>query len=195
MINESCRVLRHEDIGAGYRIIEFNAPQIAASAVPGQFVHVKVPGLEESALRRPFSIFNADGDVLSLMYKTVGRGTSTLSKVSEGDIVEVMGALGHGFPVKCGGAALLVGGGFGVAPLYFLSRRLRENGVGDIRLFVGGRTNCRASRSLVSRFMQRRMMVRSARTGSSRCRSIAIFRNCARPAAHSRCSRAVPMGC
>lgn len=140
MTNECCRVLRHEDIGAGYRIIDFNAPQIAAAAIPGQFVHVKVPGLEESALRRPFSIFNAEGEVLSVMYKTVGRGTSALSRVVVGDEVEVMGALGHGFPVKCEGTALLVGGGFGVAPLYFLSRRLIENGVGDIRLFVGGRT-------------------------------------------------------
>ena len=59
MTDERCKVLEHEDIGAGYRRIAFDAPQIAASAAPGQFVHVRVPGLETSALRRPFSIFNA----------------------------------------------------------------------------------------------------------------------------------------
>ena len=54
-----------------------------------------------------------------------------------------MGPLGHGFPLKCDGSALLVGGGFGVAPLYFLARRLKELGQpndGAIVLFVGGRT-------------------------------------------------------
>ena len=54
MTNEKCKVLEHVDIGAGYRRIVFDAPQIASAAEPGQFVHVRVPALEESALRRPF---------------------------------------------------------------------------------------------------------------------------------------------
>ena len=60
MTNEKCRVVSHREIGSGYRYIEFEAPAIAASATPGQFVHVRVPALEKSALRRPFSIFNAE---------------------------------------------------------------------------------------------------------------------------------------
>ena len=139
MTDEKCKVIEHRELGSGYRFISFEAPKIAEDATPGQFVHVRVPGLEASALRRPFSIFNAEEGRLELLYKTVGRGTAALNGVKPGDVVSVMGPLGHGFPLKCNGSALLVGGGFGVAPLYFLARRLLAVGVKP-SLFVGGRT-------------------------------------------------------
>ena len=141
MTDEKCNVIEHRELGSGYRFISFEAPGIAAEATPGQFVHVRVPGLEKSALRRPFSIFNAEGGRLELLYKTVGRGTTALNAVAPSDVVSVMGPLGHGFPLKCGGVALLVGGGYGVAPLYFLARRLLADAQAPVvKLFVGGRT-------------------------------------------------------
>ena len=141
MINEKCQVLAHEDRGSGYRYLRLAAPEIVRTAAPGQFVHLKVPGLENSALRRPFSIFNAEAGELELLYKQVGRGTLAMGEIAVGETVEVMGPLGHGFPLDCRGAALLVGGGFGVAPLYFLARMLKaKGGCAAIRLFVGGRT-------------------------------------------------------
>ena len=139
MIDEKCKVIEHRELGSGYRFISFEAPKIAETAEPGQFVHVRVPALEPSALRRPFSIFNAEEGRLELLYKTIGRGTAALNAVEPGDVVSVLGPLGHGFPLKCNGSALLVGGGFGVAPLYFLARRLLAVGVKP-SLFVGGRT-------------------------------------------------------
>ena len=141
MTNETCKVVEHRELGSGYRFIAFDAPKIAAAATPGQFVHVRVPGLETSALRRPFSIFNAQDGRLELLYKAVGRGTAAMTALKAGDEVSIMGSLGHGFPVKCAGAALLVGGGYGVAPLYFLARRLLALAQPPaIKLFVGGRT-------------------------------------------------------
>ena len=143
MTDELCRVVEHEDMGSGYRRLLLDAPAIASGAQPGQFVHLRVPALEASALRRPFSIFNAADGQLELLYKTVGRGTAALNGLGVGETVSVMGPLGHGFPLKCEGAALLVGGGFGVAPLYFLARALKELGQpkdGAVVLFVGGRT-------------------------------------------------------
>ena len=140
MTNEKCRVLVHEDLGSGYRRIVFDAPAIAAASAPGQFVHVRVPGLEMSALRRPFSIFNAEDGKLELLYKRVGRGTAVLNELAVGAEASVLGPLGHGFPEACDGVPLLVGGGYGVAPLYFLSRRLMAAGLKPV-LFVGGRTS------------------------------------------------------
>lgn len=142
MINEKCVVAEHVEIGAGYRYLVLEAPQMAAGLVPGQFVHVRVPALEESALRRPFSVFDADGGRVTVLYKTVGRGTAALNAAKPGDEVDVMGPLGHGFPSKCAGAALLVGGGYGVAPLHFLAKRLVASGFDRerVHLFVGGRT-------------------------------------------------------
>ena len=142
MKDEICTVIEHREVAPTYRYLKLSAPSIAAEAKPGQFVHLRVPGLEKSALRRPFSIYNAEGGELELLYKTVGRGTAALNLVEPGESVSVMGPLGHGFPETCTGEALLVVGGFGVAPLYFLARRLiAQPGHGKVKLFVGGRTS------------------------------------------------------
>ncbi len=138
-INERCRVLEHYDAGPGYKFLVLAAPKMAAELVPGQFVHVKVPSLEASALRRPFSVFDAEDGKVTLLYKQVGRGTAALARAGVGDEMDVLGPLGHGFPVSCNGTPLLVGGGYGVAPLHFLAKRLLRKGLKPI-LFVGGRT-------------------------------------------------------
>ena len=141
MVDAAASVVEHSEIGSGYRWIVFDAPEMAAALAPGQFVHVRVPALEQSALRRPFSVFDAADGKVTVLYKTVGRGTAALNSVRVGDVVSVLGPLGHGFPVKCGGAALLVGGGFGVAPLHFLARVLKAAGHDDVKVFIGGRTS------------------------------------------------------
>ena len=142
--NEQAKVILHEDCGPGYRLLVLDAPQVVADARPGQFVHVKVPALEASALRRPFSIFNAEDGRLEILYKAVGRGTFALNGVRPGETVEVLGPLGRGFPETCRGTPLLVGGGYGVAPLYFLARRLLQTpklpNPQTPKLFLGGRT-------------------------------------------------------
>ena len=141
---EIAAVLSLEDLGSGYRRLRLAAPAAAAAAAPGQFVHVRVPALDASAMRRPISVCDADpaAGALTLLFKVVGRGTAALAAVREGDRVDLMGPLGNGFPLPPdGAAALLVGGGYGVAPLYFLARTiLARGGAGAIHLFAGGRT-------------------------------------------------------
>ena len=142
MIDEKCKVVSHEDIGSGYRCLVLEAPQMVAELVPGEFVHVKVPALEPSALRRPFSVFDAADGQVTVLYKTVGRGTAALNGVQPGDELSVLGPLGHGFPLKCDGEALLVGGGYGVAPLHFLAKKFAQAaGLPRPKLFIGGRTS------------------------------------------------------
>ena len=151
MIDERTKVVEHTEIGAGYRYLVLEAPQMAGALQPGQFVHVRVPALEKSALRRPFSVFDAEDGRVTLLYKTVGRGTAALNAVRPGDEIAVMGPLGHGFPLKCGGVPLLVGGGYGVAPLHFLAKRMVRSCASLtsgqetaspflVKLFLGGRT-------------------------------------------------------
>ena len=140
MRDEKAKTVEHAELGSGYRRLVVEAPAMAAELAPGQFVHVRVPALEKSALRRPFSVFDADAASgrVTVLYKTVGRGTAALNAVKPGEPVQVMGPLGHGFPTKCDGTALLVGGGYGVAPLHFLAKALR--GRAPVKVFVGGRT-------------------------------------------------------
>jgi len=92
------------------------------SSAPGQFAMVRIPQHRDLVLRRPFSIFDADGHRLTLLYKVVGRGTAALSRCLPGTQLDIVGPLGNGFPQDMGGhRLLLVAGGYGVAALYRLA--------------------------------------------------------------------------
>jgi dihydroorotate dehydrogenase electron transfer subunit len=131
-------VLEHVDIGSGYRRLTLSAPSVCPRVKPGQFIHLRVPGLEESLLRRPFSIYRAEDGALSILYKQVGRGTRELALLPVGGSADFIGPLGNGFPLPAPDHAtpVLVAGGYGVAPLYLLARHLGRKGV----VFVGGRS-------------------------------------------------------
>ncbi|AFU14530.1 MULTISPECIES: dihydroorotate oxidase B electron transfer subunit [Bacillus] len=106
---------------------------------PGQFVHIKVAEGIAPLLRRPISICNVDQEKneFTMLYRAEGQGTKTLATRKQGEMVDVLGPLGHGFPVEeaeTGQTALLVGGGIGVPPLYELSQRLVAKGVRVIHI-------------------------------------------------------------
>ena len=70
-MDHECRIKRNEPLKSGYWRIVFEAPEIAAAARGGQFVHVKITPMKDRILRRPFSISNADpvtGE-LTVVYK------------------------------------------------------------------------------------------------------------------------------
>ena len=93
---------------------------------PGQFVELTVDGCY---LRRPISVCDAENDVLTLVFKTVGKGTEKMSNMSVGKKVDMLVGLGNGYDIsKSGERPLLVGGGIGVPPLWLLCRRLIEKG-------------------------------------------------------------------
>lgn len=133
------RVLAHEPFKGAYRLLRLACAPCAASAKPGQFVHLRIPGIEPSALRRPFSISGVDADGgLEVLYKAVGRGTHAMTALVPGAPVNLMGPLGNGFPAVCTPPHLpvLVAGGYGVAPLSFLASRLNQTGIA----LIGGRS-------------------------------------------------------
>ena len=104
-------------------VLAGDVPELAA----GSFVELSVPNCY---LRRPFSVCASDKGTLTLIYKVVGRGTDLMSRFPAGTEVETIAGLGQGFHVeRSSHAALLVGGGLGVAPLYQLARVLRKQGV------------------------------------------------------------------
>lgn len=105
----------------------FHAPEIAAEAQPGQFVNIRVSEGPHPILRRPISIFYADGEDISILIKIVGEGTQLLSEFMERDRLDVIGPIGRPFRIQPS-PALLVAGGVGVAPMHFLGRRLIEAG-------------------------------------------------------------------
>ena len=93
---------------------------------PGQFVNIKLDGLY---LRRPISVNDVCGNVLTIIYKVVGAGTEVMSKMVKGDKLDVLTGLGNGYDLsKSGDTPLLIGGGVGVPPLYMLAKKLIEKG-------------------------------------------------------------------
>lgn len=99
---------------------------------PGQFISVFC---ENYTLRRPFSIMNFKNGILSLLFKLKGGGTEYISKLKTGDRIDFTGPFGNGFEIK-DEKALLIGGGVGIAPLYYLRNVLRENNAEHF--FMGG---------------------------------------------------------
>ena len=94
----------------------------SAITAPGQFVNIRIEGLY---LRRPLSVCDVEGDELTLLYKTVGKGTAAMTAMAPGDTLDLLTGLGNGYDLAPAGKnPLLIGGGVGVPPLYLLCRRL-----------------------------------------------------------------------
>ncbi len=127
---EKSQILLKETISDDIFRLTLQAPAIAGAAHPGQFVMLQVENSLDPLLRRPFSIHQvaADGSV-QILFKVVGKGTAKLSRLTTGDTVDCIGPLGRGFPLERMDRLCLVGGGMGIAPLYFLAKRLLQAGI------------------------------------------------------------------
>ena len=92
----------------------------------GQFVNIKLDGLY---LRRPISVCDCEGDVLTLIYKVVGKGTEQMARMTAGEELNILTGLGNGYDLSLSGdKPLLLGGGVGVPPLYMLAKKLIAEG-------------------------------------------------------------------
>ena len=106
-----------------YRVttIEMDA---AIGALPGQFLMIWIPGVGE----RPMSIGNSDP--LTISVANVGKVSDAISRLKVGGLVSYRGPLGKPFTVpERTKRILVVGGGYGVVPMYFLARRAKESGI------------------------------------------------------------------
>lgn len=117
---------------------ERDLPDIA----PGQFVQVRVDGSPSTYLRRPISIHDVDAQKkeISLLVQQVGEGTRHLAAAKMGDTINMVLPLGNGFSMpEKGDRCLLVGGGIGIAPLYYFAKVLNKKGICPT-LLLGGKT-------------------------------------------------------
>ena len=109
---------------------------------PGQFVQVRVDDSPNTYLRRPISIHDVDfqQNEISLLVQQVGEGTRHLASANVGDRVNMVLPLGNGFSIpEKAEKVLLVGGGIGIAPLYYFAKMLNEKGICPT-LLLGGKT-------------------------------------------------------
>ena len=140
--NREARLRAHEALDSPYSILTFHHPEVSREARAGQFVMIKAGTSAEPPLRRPFSILAVDPGALSfsLFIKAIGPGTRALAALRPGDVAQCLGPLGRPFtPPLPGEEALLVAGGYGIAPFRLFGEELRR-AHRPARVFYGGRT-------------------------------------------------------
>ena len=99
MLEQTVQIVSNERDTDSYFRLVLRAPQIAPLIQPGQFAHVRVLPLKDALLRRPFSVFQVEGDTFSILYKTIGKGSQALSRMQPGEegLVEIDDAVEGGF--------------------------------------------------------------------------------------------------
>jgi len=124
---EEGRLLKHTAFDGNQYVIRIEAPKCAAHAQPGSFAHITCdPAMP---MRRPLSLMRVDAQAgwVEMLYKVAGAGLHALTARKAGDIVSVLGPIGHGFtPHPARPRTLLIGGGVGIPPMVFLAERLRD---------------------------------------------------------------------
>ena len=148
------KVQRQTFVKEKHLSLELAVPRMFERAKPGQFIHIRVGESADPLLRRPLSIHDivakGRGGELTckILYEIVGKGTQLLAEKKAFNELDVLGPLGNGFDVKKlsrSSEVYLVAGGMGVAPLYYLAKKLIEVGsrkseVRKIIVLIGGRT-------------------------------------------------------
>lgn len=135
MNEEKCIIEENLNILGNYFLIKIKTELIAKEAIPGNFVMVGVNTNTDPLLKRPFGIFYVDDNFIYLYYEVVGKASKILSEKRKGDIVNIVGPLGNGFPKFDNKKVLMIAGGRGIAPIYFGIKNYIENN--EVSLIYG----------------------------------------------------------
>ena len=141
MIQECCPVRGVREVAENVYVLASHSPLISKQVQPGQFLNIRVAESSEPLLRRPFSVYNVEGENLEIVFNVIGRGTAVLRAKLPQECIDVIGPLGK--PYSCVGedfdTGILLAGGLGVAPMPMLTRGLMRAGK-DVVTFLGART-------------------------------------------------------
>lgn len=129
MVQTKNKIVYNKKSSGNYWHCIFDAHLIAKKAKPGQFLDIKLSNGLKPFLRRPFSVHNISGSKLEILYEVLGEGTRILSGKKKGEYLDIIGPLGNGFDYKTQDTRhktqVIVAGGIGVAPLLFLSEKIK----------------------------------------------------------------------
>jgi dihydroorotate dehydrogenase electron transfer subunit len=155
-VQEQAEIFAVQNVGS-YVQFTLIAPGIAADARPGQFVAVAVGGANSSMLlRRSFALYNSTpggefAGTIQFVVAAHGPGTQWLVEQQPGTKLDVVGPLGKPFPMPTDPVpAVLVGGGYGSAPLIPLAHELLEAG-SEVEIIIGAASADKLFGELVAR--------------------------------------------
>jgi dihydroorotate dehydrogenase electron transfer subunit len=144
-IDVQARVIANRRLSGDYNVLTLDAPEIAATALPGQFVMLKPGAGFDPLLRRPFSVFEILRDrsssaiAITILSKRIGPSTRLIYDAEPGHRIDCLGPLGRSFAlVPAPSEAWMIAGGVGLAPFATLAETLRARGL-KTTLFYGAR--------------------------------------------------------
>lgn len=144
MIEETVFIEFNRRIGNDIWLMGLRSEGLASLAKPGQFLMIRIEGVSQDPLiRRPFSIHGiGEGNTILILYQIVGKVTSLLSLVKKNEQISVIGPLGKGFRLPGSkGRAILVAGGMGLAPMFFLAQALPPEVRRNTKMLLGFSTS------------------------------------------------------
>ena len=134
------KLIEKQDFGRSV-LLRLRSEQPLPDIAPGQFMQVRIDGSPSTYLRRPISIHDVDfkQNEITLLVQQVGEGTRHLAAAENGDIINMVLPLGNGFSFpEADERCLLVGGGIGIAPLFYFAKVLNDKGIHPT-LLLGGK--------------------------------------------------------
>lgn len=129
--NHTGTIKNIKEINLNVYSIEFSSPTLK-NIEPGEYVSILC---EDLTLRRPFSVADFEKGVIMVLFKKKGKGTEYMSNLKVGDNIEFSAPLGNTFKIE-NKKTLLIGAGIGVAPLFYLNKKLK--GIGAQTYFAAG---------------------------------------------------------
>lgn len=133
------KIRKKEVLAQSIKLMELDAPLVAKYASPGQFVIIII---NENGERIPLTIadFDKEKGTITIVFQEVGKTTIALGLLNAGEeIAHINGPLGSPSHVEKYGNVVIIGGGVGVAPIYPISRALKEKG-NNVTAIIGSRT-------------------------------------------------------
>lgn len=136
------KIVRNQKLNDKYYLLEIKCEEFVREAKVGQFLMINTRHQDythDPLLRRPLGIADINGDKFSLVYMVVGKGTMLLSECKKGEDISFSAPLGSTFTLVEKQRTALLAGGIGIAPVYWLAKKLKERGC-VVDLYYGGRT-------------------------------------------------------
>ncbi|HZW83695.1 MAG TPA: sulfide/dihydroorotate dehydrogenase-like FAD/NAD-binding protein [Candidatus Deferrimicrobium sp.] len=131
-------VVKRRDLATNIVLLEVKAPEVAAKALPGQFIIVRV---DEQGERIPLTVmdFNREQGTITIVIQEVGYSSKVINQLQEGDsFLDFVGPLGVATEIENHGRVVCVAGGLGAAPVYPIARALKEAG-NEVITIIGAR--------------------------------------------------------
>jgi len=117
-----------EHLNESYFIVTLDIGKYAEGIKAGQFFELKIPECCYPMLRKPISVYDAQGNTVSFMIKKLGKATQQFAELKAGEELDIIGPLGNSFPITNIEKAVLISGGIGYPPLYFLKKQMEKVG-------------------------------------------------------------------